>query len=147
MAAGRVGRRPSPRSDNSPRTAGERVSGRLGERGVSPVRLERLAGRETPSSGKSKKASVRTSLATREKAVAGVTLEGALRHGSDGEGIADADHLSRDSGGAALEVDDLLRGVDEAPLAACEGGEEGRPLCGGAEAGRTEGDEAFVWGS
>ena len=74
-------------------------------------------------------------------------LEGALRHGSNGQGIADADHLSRDSGGAALEVDDLLRGVDEAPLAACEGGEEGRPLCGGAEAGRTEGDEAFALGS
>lgn len=90
---------------------------------------------------------MRTSLATREKAVAGVTLEGALRHGSNGQGIADADHLSRDSGGAALEVDDLLRGVDEAPLAACEGGEEGRPLCGGAEAGRTEGDEAFALGS
>ena len=47
----------------------------------------------------------------------------------------------------AIPVDDLLRGVDEAPLAACEGGEEGRPLCGGAEAGGTEGDEAFVWGS
>lgn len=69
-----------------------------------------------------------------------------MRHGGDGECVTDADHLSRDSGGAALEVDDFLRGVEQAALAGREGGEEGGPLCGGAEAGGVWGNEAFAWG-
>lgn len=69
-----------------------------------------------------------------------------MRHGGDGERIADADHLSRDSGGAALEVDDFLRGVSQAALAAREVREEGVPLRGGAEAGGARGNEAFARG-